>query len=74
LKRSLAPLKPKPVPNEYLTYLFASDMQGLDADLPNASALEDANALALAIVPEGKLDLLNVSRSHLLHLFADSGS
>ena len=24
-------------------------------DLPNASALEDANALALAIIPEGNL-------------------
>ena len=34
-------------------------MQGLDADLPNASALEDANALALAIIPEGKLQALN---------------
>lgn len=30
------------------------DLLGLDADLPNASAIEDANALALAIVPEGQ--------------------
>jgi len=40
---------------KYLTYLLGFDLQGLDAELPNASALEDANALALAIVPEGKL-------------------
>jgi hypothetical protein len=37
-------------------------LQGLDADLPNAAALEESNALALAIVPESEL------------LYDDSGS
>ncbi|XP_024359241.1 putative clathrin assembly protein At4g25940 [Physcomitrium patens] len=30
------------------------DLLGLDEDLPDASALENANALALAIIPEGQ--------------------
>lgn len=29
-------------------------LQDLDSDFPTASALEDSNALALAIIPEGK--------------------
>jgi hypothetical protein len=37
-------------------------LQGLDEDLPNAAALEESNALALAIVPESEL------------LYDDSGS
>lgn len=35
-------------------YVFVCDPQGLDEDLPDASALENANALALAIIPEGE--------------------
>lgn len=31
-----------------------SCLQDLDSDFPTASALEDSNALALAIIPEGK--------------------
>ncbi len=30
-------------------------LQGLDEDLPNAAAMEESNALALAIVPESEL-------------------
>lgn len=34
------------------------DLKDLDSDLPNASALEEANALALAIIPDGKFPLV----------------
>lgn len=43
-----------PPPPEPAVVEPVGDLLGLDADLPNASALEDANALALAIVPEGQ--------------------
>ncbi|KAG0557934.1 hypothetical protein M758_11G163000 [Ceratodon purpureus] len=45
---------PPPPPPEPAPVEPVGDLLGLDADLPNASALEDANALALAIIPEGQ--------------------
>jgi hypothetical protein len=45
-------------------------LQGLDDDLPNAAAaLEESNALALAIVPESE-NLFKLSRSSTLSMLS----
>lgn len=46
---------------------FPVVLQGLDADLPSASDLDETNALALAIVPEGTF-YLNI-HCEMLHKF-----
>uniref|UniRef100_A0A7N0UCM9 ENTH domain-containing protein n=1 Tax=Kalanchoe fedtschenkoi TaxID=63787 RepID=A0A7N0UCM9_KALFE len=46
-----APPPPPPPPPQPTAHLDDGDLLGLNVDMPNATAIEDSNALALAIIP-----------------------